>query len=397
MSPLANLPLCAAGTIRPAPRQTKGADKPEAHTKAGRSGRGAPRVFLSLILVAVIVIFGFLRPVGKLFRNGPNLKTGMGAAGAQPPIPRSGQPLPNDVFQAQAQLQTLQRPAAQEDQLLRVQQQRLARQARLMGQPALRQQQWANGQLERSVFQQYGNASGARRQLDWQLAMKIVEIERTCKLTDAQKKKLQLAGRGDIKRFFDRYEEIKRKTETSEQDEQAVADLGQDISALNLLLFQAGIFHDDSLLIKSLPNTLTDEQFAQYDASAGERRAARHRECIERAVATLQRTFDIALVRLGKNSVMREQQRQDLITLMTRETKPSPKPGNFDTLVLIIQLGHIPQQKLKRVFDQDQLEVMNQQLAEYQQLEPMLKQAGLIPDADDRAEDSGEQAASGKK
>jgi hypothetical protein len=166
---------------------------------------------------------------------------------------------------------------------------------------------------------------------------------------------------------------------------------------LNLLLFQAGIFHDDSLLIKSLPNTLTDEQFAQYDASAGERRAARHRECIERAVATLQRTFDIALVRLGKNSVMREQQRQDLITLMTRETKPSPKPGNFDTLVLIIQLGHIPQQKLKRVFDQDQLEVMNQQLAEYQQLEPMLKQAGLIPDADDRAEDSGEQAASGKK
>src|SRR5437868_8312163 len=47
-------------------------------------------------------------------------------------------------------------------------------------------------EFDRLVFQPNGNASGARRRLESQLAMQIQDVDRACTLTDAQKKKLQL-------------------------------------------------------------------------------------------------------------------------------------------------------------------------------------------------------------
>jgi hypothetical protein len=51
-----------------------------------------------------------------------------------------------------------------------------------------------------------GDASAGRQQLEWQLTVQMEDIDRACSLTDAQRRKLELAGRGDIKHFFDRYE-----------------------------------------------------------------------------------------------------------------------------------------------------------------------------------------------
>ena len=51
----------------------------------------------------------------------------------------------------------------------------------------------------------------ARQELESQLATQIADIDRACNLTEPEKKKLQLTGQGDIKRFFDRYEQLMRK------------------------------------------------------------------------------------------------------------------------------------------------------------------------------------------
>src|SRR5262245_19704209 len=63
--------------------------------------------------------------------------------------------------------------------------------------------QWPDEQFERWVFNQYGSADGARRRFDSLLTLQIDDIDRTCHLTDEQKKKLRLIGHGDIKRIFD--------------------------------------------------------------------------------------------------------------------------------------------------------------------------------------------------
>jgi hypothetical protein len=176
-----------------------------------------------------------------------------------------------------------------------------------------------------------------------------------------------LAGRGDIKRFFDHYQAVKQKFQTMNNPAQHIPDVWQDIGPLQMIL-QAGLFHDDSLFIKSLPNTLTGEQFARYDALARERRASRHRESVETAIAILQRGIRL-----------RDAQRRELVILITKETKPSRRPSPYDPYVVLLQLDRVPQEKLKRLFDETQWQTVNEQLAQCHQLEPMLRQAGQLP------------------
>ena len=65
-------------------------------------------------------------------------------------------------------------------------------------------------QVDNMVFNRFGGPVIARTRFDAALALRIEDLERNCGLTEAQKKKLKLAGRGDVKRVFDRVEEEKR-------------------------------------------------------------------------------------------------------------------------------------------------------------------------------------------
>jgi hypothetical protein len=285
----------------------------------------------------------------------------------------------------------------QEREVLLRELQRLERAEREAAQVALNvlgvivRQAWTDEQIERWVFQQYGNASRTRQRLESRLATHVLlDIDRTCRLTDAQMTKLHLAGRGDIKRFFDRYETVKRKLQSMNNDGPMISDALQRVSALQMSL-QAGLFHEDSLLVKSLPNTLTQDQFARYVAMARARRATRHRESVLDAVAMLKLGFERSVTTLERTIVLRDEQRQALITLMTHETKPSRRPGPYDSQVLLLQLARLPEEKLKRLFDEDQWQIVNQQLIGYRHLEPMLERAGLMPTNDDGAENPDEQ------
>ena len=78
------------------------------------------------------------------------------------------------------------------------------------------------------------------------------DLERTCGLTPVQKKKLMLAGRGDIKRFFDHVEEIRKKFEKTRNDQNQ---FGNDLAGHPdppSPTFQAGVFGDESIFAKSV-------------------------------------------------------------------------------------------------------------------------------------------------
>ena len=235
---------------------------------------------------------------------------------------------------------------------------------------ALAQPVWSEEQIDQWLFQQDGNASGARRRLDSTLTLQVEDIERACRLTKTQKKKLQLAGRGDIKRFFDRYETVKQKAQFMKRDQQDLQEILRVIRPLQMTL-QAGLFNDDSLLVKSLPNTLSDEQLAPYDAMARERRAFRHRANIELAVTTLEQSMPL-----------RDAQRQGFIALLTNETKPPRKSGQYDYYVIMFQFGRLPEEKRKPLFDNMQWKVLNRQLDQFRGMELSLKQSGLLADED---------------
>src|SRR5262249_29703683 len=159
---------------------------------------------------------------------------------------------------------------------------------------------------------------------------------------------LQLSGRGDIKRFFDRYEAVKQRFNLLKHDQQKMNEIFQETRPLSMTL-QAGLFHNGSLLYRSLHNTLTDEQLARYDAVTGERRTFRHRATVELAVMTLEQSIPLT-----------DAQRRKLIAIMANETKPARKSGQYDLQLIMLQVGRLPEEKLKPLFDNTQWKAVNQ-------------------------------------
>ncbi len=258
--------------------------------------------------------------------------------------------------------------------------QRLA--VEMMAVPA---QEIPEARINQLIFQPDRTPEDARRRLDSVLALQVVDIDKTCQLTPEQKHKVELMGRGDIKRFFDQYESIKAKFQFLRNDRQNLTELSQDTRPLQMAL-QAGLFHDDSLLRKSLSHTLTNEQFERYDAIARERRKSRHLATIASLVNLLQRAGPFT-----------DAKRKEFVALLAKEIQPNRRPGPYGFYVLLGQMGQIPEEKLKPLLDDKQWQLLNQYRDQYQAMEPILRKAGYLPPEDEEAEKPNAPAAAPKK
>jgi hypothetical protein len=134
------------------------------------------------------------------------------------------------------------------------------------------------------------------------------------------------------------------------------------------------VFNDDSLLHKSLRNTLTGEQFTRYDTVVRERGASQHRANIERVVTMIE-----------QNTPLRDAQRREFITLLTNETKPARTQSQYDFYLIALQIGRLPEAKLKPLFDDTQWKAVTEFLNRYKGIEPALRQNGVIVDDDREA------------
>jgi hypothetical protein len=108
------------------------------------------------------------------------------------------------------------------------------------------------------------DANAARQHLDTLLQQKVSIVDRVCRLTDAQKRKVELAGRGDIKRLIDRVEEFGIHSQLAKNNGESVNALVRKAEELKRDLISA-LSNDDSLFAKSLKATLTSDQFDEYE------------------------------------------------------------------------------------------------------------------------------------
>ena len=222
------------------------------------------------------------------------------------------------------------------------------------------------------VFRQYGSADAARARQDSILASQIEEFDRSCQLTVAQKKKLELAGRGDIKRFFERYGSLRHRHLTF--DRRNPLELREQLDALASTL-QAGLFHDHSLLRKSLKNTLTAVQFERYDSMVREDQQRRHSAAINGLVA---------LLYLGTSSS--DPKREQFTNVLASEIKTPRIAGLLDSYYFDLQLCRIADEKLKPLLNDFQWEYFKQIRGRAKPFELALWQAGYLSDDGDAEE-----------
>lgn len=217
------------------------------------------------------------------------------------------------------------------------------------------------------VFGGGRNITAGRRRLESLLTLQVEDVDRTCGLTEDQKKKLTLAGRGDIKRFFTQVEEKRRKFQLVKRDQNKIGEIFQEIQPLQATL-NSGLYNESSFFSKAVRKTLTADQSVKYEAAVREKKMFRYKAKVDLAIATL-----------DKSVGLRFEQRKQLAKLLMEETQPPNRFGQYDFYVIILQASKIPEEKIKPIFDANQWRLMNRQFQTAKGLEQFLKNGDFLP------------------
>jgi hypothetical protein len=209
-------------------------------------------------------------------------------------------------------------------------------------------------QFDRWAISQFKTRRGARQQLENLLAEQIRKLTAQCHLTEDQQKKLELAGRGDIKHFQDRFDHIAR---TLDDGQSSVDDLRAAMREMQLLasFTRQRIFSDDSLLAKTLASTLDSQQTAARQKALVERNKELHRAAIASAINTLRTNLGLT-----------EEQGARLEQLLRKETRPPRRFGTApDVAVVLFQASRISEDQIRPIFDDGQWLIMRRWMAVY--------------------------------
>jgi hypothetical protein len=237
------------------------------------------------------------------------------------------------------------------------------------GAEAARSREWAayQAQVDRWKTVRFGESSVLGGDLASKLAARIAEVEQSCALRDVERTKLELAGRGDIKRFLDRLEEIGREAGNQAID----PDLAQHRVTLELNTLDAwlaaGIFSKGSLYDKTLRGILPDgPDRALYEETLKRKNMARYRQAVREWSRTLQRGLKLS-----------NRQCREISDLILAETVPPERFGQSDFAMVYYQLSSFPEDKLKPMLTDSQWKEVKQGIASWSHAKAFLNREGF--------------------
>lgn len=229
---------------------------------------------------------------------------------------------------------------------------------------------FADENFDQWLFNNNRNVDGARAQFNAQLKLKIESVASICGASPVQKQKLQLAGRGDIVRFFEQVEVSRKKFQSLKHDQNRINEVFNDIRPLQARI-ALGLFGPGSLFDKTLRTTLNEKQAGDWEVAERARRQFQYQAKVELIISMID---DVV--------VLDVEQRNQLQKLILDETKPPRQSGQYDYYVVMFQLSRVPEEKFKKLLRPAQLRALNKQLNQVRGIEQFLLQQGLIDAAD---------------
>ncbi len=216
----------------------------------------------------------------------------------------------------------------------------------------------------------YGNGQrtpSTKDRLGTLLLIKLGDVEAACPLSEAQRAKLLLAGRGDQKRFLDRVAEAHRVFDRYKHDQNSIGLIQQATQPLTAIL-ALGLHGEGSLFAKALATILDPVQAARFREAARDRDRSRYRAKVAIALANLDNAIGLTAEQYHK-----------LLDLTLAETAPPAKPaGNFETMLILYKLARLPESKVRPLLDEPRWKSLNRLLGPAGQREAFLKAQGLL-------------------
>jgi len=178
-----------------------------------------------------------------------------------------------------------------------------------------------------------------------------------------------LAGRGDIKRFFDHLGKIKIKAGPAPITDVQFQTIWREIQSLQAE-YHAGIFGQGSIFAKTIKTTLGPEQIALHENIVRDRIVYRYWARV-----------DVAMERLNNLVGFTQDQHERLVKLLAAETRPPKSLGNNEYWAVLYLLSTLPEAKVKPIFDDVQYRYLKRHLDAARGLGgAWLKQTGFVPD-----------------
>jgi hypothetical protein len=201
---------------------------------------------------------------------------------------------------------------------------------------------------------------------DSQIMLAIEAADRACQLSEAQKEKLRLAGRGDFARFQVRVDDLRAEYAGKSYDQNEIGNVLQKFQPL-ITLYQSGLLGRSSLFAKVLHQTLTPTQLEEYEGIESERTKQRYADKVRLFVAVL-----------SESCPLKDDQREALVNLLLAETRPPKHPSQYDWYVVLAQAANISNEKYTAILDPAQMRVFKKLLNRGRGLAGFLKQQDLL-------------------
>jgi hypothetical protein len=226
----------------------------------------------------------------------------------------------------------------------------------------------ANGQGQVEVTSPSIYETEFRKRMETTVASEIHAVDRTVSLTESQKKKLQLAARGDIAQHISRAADLRPKLTSQSMPREQYDKLSGELQRLRMIQ-QSGLFGEDSLFRKTLRHTLTPEQSARYRSLERERQS----RMIKGALVTLGNLEWSLKVEKGESLPdSRQANRQRFVDeLLTHGDLPRTQHTYIHYIVLL-EIGRL-EDRLKPLVTEESWQKLQTKVIEARRLAPALR------------------------
>jgi hypothetical protein len=218
------------------------------------------------------------------------------------------------------------------------------------------------------IFNNQRSVDQVHRELEEILQTRVDLIAQACELTPEQQEKLSLAGAGDIHRFFNEFQTLKRSLPTGSVTQEEYQQMWQKIQPIRQK-YNAGIFDRDSLLTKTVRYVLQENQISRYEEFERKRRQRYFESVVRATIAMMEDELPLT-----------SGQRERLLKLVLAQKAEIrvQQSSYYQMYAVLYQISKIPEEELKPIFLSNEWVVMKALLNRGRQYEVMLRQEGLI-------------------
>ncbi len=191
---------------------------------------------------------------------------------------------------------------------------------------------------------------------------RIALLKQLCELDDHQVAKLELAKRGDMARFFQRVESVRREAGDRQPDRNNMQELMKLIGPLQVE-WNAKLAGSNSLFVAVAKNVLTEEQITRLRTEETRRTTEQNRY------------HAMSMIKMLEQSIpLNDRQRKRLMELVLETAKGIRVHENMQAYVSIYAASQLDDSELQGLLDKEQLAAFDQLRKHWRTNMPFLDQ-----------------------